>query len=168
MRQRQPEIEYFLDCGTVVFFGPVRATQQLKYALYGVFDLAYNGRDGPVRLQVIGDRQGIPARYLEQIFQKLRRAGLVRSKRGPGGGYLLASPAHEISVADVVVAVQGVLLAGAQSEAGGGSATPGFVWDQIGEDLLQVFGARTIADVCRDAEERGVKRADAKAFMYEI
>jgi Rrf2 family protein len=150
------------------FFATVRATQQLKYALYGVFDLAYNGRDGPVRLQVIGDRQGIPARYLEQIFQKLRRAGLVRSKRGPGGGYLLASPAHEISVADVVVAVQGVLLARAKNEAGGGSATPGFVWDQIGEDLQQAFGARTIADLCRDAEERGVKRAGAEALMYEI
>ncbi len=71
-------------------------------------------------------------------------------------------------MADVVVAVQGVLLARAKGEAGGGSATPGFVWDQIGEDLQQAFGARTIADVCRDAEERGVKRADAETFMYEI
>ncbi|MEE9282421.1 MAG: Rrf2 family transcriptional regulator [Myxococcota bacterium] len=146
----------------------MRATQQLKYALYGVFDLAYNGQDAPVPLQVIGERQGIPTRYLEQIFQRLRRAGLVRSKRGPGGGYLLASPAHEISIADVVVAVQGALLSMARSEADGGAATPGFVWERIDESLRQALGACTIADLCREAEERGVERASEHSLMYEI
>ncbi len=68
----------------------MRATQQLQYAIYGVFDLAYNGGPRPTRIQEVAERQGIPTRYLEQIFQKLRRAGLVESKRGPGGGYFLA------------------------------------------------------------------------------
>ena len=146
----------------------MRATQQLKYALYGVFDLAYNGGDGPVTLQEIGDRQGIPTRYLEQIFQRLRRAGLVRSKRGPGGGYLLASPAHEISVADVVIGVQGALLCVAEGREDGGPATPAFVWDEISEGLRQALAARSIADLCREAEQRGVERADERPLMYEI
>ena len=65
----------------------VRWSFQIQYAICGVFDLAYNGQGDPVQVRVIGERQGIPTRYLEQIFQKLRRAGLVTSKRGPGGGY---------------------------------------------------------------------------------
>ncbi len=107
----------------MVFFAAVRATQQLKYALYGIFDLAVYGGRGPVSLHEIGERQGIPSRYLEQIFQRLRRAGLVSSKRGPGGGYLLAAPPHEISVADVIVAVQGALLSIGETEVDEGSAT---------------------------------------------
>lgn len=146
----------------------MRATQQLRYALYGVFDLAYNGGDAPVALQVIGERQGIPARYLEQIFQRLRRAGLVRSKRGPGGGYLLAVPAGEISLADVVVAVQGSLLSMTEGASEAGPASPRFVWDRIDEGLRQTLGARTIADLCREAEERGVPRAEDRSLMYEI
>ncbi len=146
----------------------MRATQQLKYALYGIFDLAFYGGRDPVSLQEIGARQGIPSRYLEQIFQRLRRAGLVSSKRGPGGGYLLAAPPHQISVADVIVAVQGALLSMGDTGVDGGSATPGFVWDVISEDLQRTLAGHTIADICRQAEERGLRRADGSRFMYEI
>ena len=152
----------------MVFSAAVRATQQLKYALYGIFDLAFYGGRGPVSLQEIGARQGIPSRYLEQIFQRLRRAGLVSSKRGPGGGYLLAVPPQQISVADVIVAVQGALLSMGDTGVDGGSATPGFVWDLISEDLRRTLAAHTIADICRQAEERGLQRADGSRFMYEI
>ncbi len=149
----------------------MRASQQLRYAIYGVFDLAYNGQGRPISLQEIGARQGIPARYLEQIFQKLRRAGLVRSKRGPGGGYLLAAPPEEVSLADVVLAVQGVLLT--MSEGNGSrnqsqKESPSFVWDEIRDGLRQTLERCSLADLCREAASRGVDRAAPDPVMYEI
>jgi Rrf2 family protein len=145
----------------------MRATQQLRYAIYGVFDLAYNGTSRPIPLQEIGRRQGIPGRYLEQIFQKLRRAGLVRSKRGPGGGYLLATSPDQISLADVVLAVQGVLLT--MSERPDGPAeSPDFVWEEIRDGLRNTLEHCSFADLCREAAARGVNRANRGPAMYEI
>jgi Rrf2 family iron-sulfur cluster assembly transcriptional regulator len=68
-------------------------------------DLAMRQTRGPVTLAAISERQHISLSYLEQLFGKLRRHKLVSSTRGPGGGYNLARPAHEISVADIVTAV---------------------------------------------------------------
>ena len=146
----------------------MRASQQLKYAIYGVFDLAYHGADRPVAIQEIGVRQAIPVRYLEQIFQKLRRGGLVVSKRGPGGGYQLARPAPEISLADVITVVQGVLLARPEPSDGESEDSPDFVWAQIQEGLERALETRTIADLCREAADRGIERAAAEPAMYQI
>ncbi len=146
----------------------MRVTHQLKYAIYGVFDLAYHGTRRTIPIQEIGKRQGIPARYLEQIFQRLRRAGLVASKRGPGGGYALARPPEEISLADVVVAVQGVLISRSVEPGGDARACPSFVWRLLDADLETVLRSRTIADLCREAARRGVDRAAVEPAMYHI
>lgn len=146
----------------------MRATHQLKYAIYGIFDLAYHGSRRPVPIQVIGQRQGIPARYLEQIFQRLRRAGLVVSKRGPGGGYALARPPEAISLADVVIAVQGVLISRSVEEGGEARECPSFVWGMLDADLAQALEARSVADLCREAARRGVERAASEPTMYHI
>jgi Rrf2 family iron-sulfur cluster assembly transcriptional regulator len=98
----------------------MRFSQQAQYAICGMFDLAYNGESLPVQVRVIGDRQRIPARYLEQIFQRLRKAELVRGKRGPGGGYVLARPASAITLRHIVEAVEGPLAEGLAS----GAPTP--------------------------------------------
>ncbi len=144
----------------------MRATQQLQYAIYGVFDLAYNGGEGPTRIQEVAERQGIPMRYLEQIFQKLRRAGLVASKRGPGGGYLLARAPEEISLADVLLAVQGVLLT--RSETDPVRENPEFVWELMREGLEAALQRWSIADLSREAARRGVDRAESEPAMYDI
>ncbi len=146
----------------------MRATQQLKYAIYGVFDLAYHGANRPVRIQEIGERQQIPGRYLEQIFQRLRRAGLVVSKRGPGGGYQLGRAAGEVTLADVITAVQGELIAGPDEEGRASSDSPAFVWDLVHARLQDALGGITIADLCREAAERGIRRADAEPATYQI
>ena len=151
---------------TLWYGPPVRASQQLKYAIYGIFDLAYHGQDRPVTLQEVGARQRIPARYLEQIFQKLRRAGLVRSKRGPGGGYILARGPQEISLADVIRAVQGRVLCSA--EEGGPPRETAWLWDSIEGVLHESLGSHTIADVCREAALRGLERSGSEPAMYEI
>ncbi len=70
-----------------------------------MIDVALHGTKGPVTLAGVSERQKISLSYLEQLFGKLRRAGLVDSVRGPGGGYHLARPADAVSVADVILAV---------------------------------------------------------------
>ena len=146
----------------------MRATQQVRYAIYGVFDLAYHGGARPVPLAEVGKRQAIPARYLEQIFQKLRRAGLVTSKRGPGGGYQLARRPEEITLAEVVRAVQGQVLLLSDLDKGQAGSGPDFVWDLIRSGLEQALAEHSVADLCREAVERGVKRAALDPAAYEI
>jgi Rrf2 family iron-sulfur cluster assembly transcriptional regulator len=146
----------------------MRATHQLKYAIYGIFDLAYHGSQRPIPIQEIGRRQGIPVRYLEQIFQRLRRAGLVVSKRGPGGGYSLARPPEEISLADVVVAVQGVLISRSAEPGEEARECPGFVWAMLDDALESALESRSVADLCREAARRGVDRAASEPAMYHI
>lgn len=76
-----------------------------RYAMVALADLALQPREGLTNLSEISERQDISLPYLEQLFVKLRRAGLVESVRGPGGGYKLAKPAAEIRVADILTAV---------------------------------------------------------------
>lgn len=83
----------------------MRLTTKGRYAVTALLDLAINGDDGPVNLADISARQGISLSYLEQLFAKLRRAGLVCSIRGPGGGYRLAQEAQAIRIAHIIDAV---------------------------------------------------------------
>ena len=146
----------------------MRATQQIRYAIYGIFDLAYNGGARPVPLVEVGRRQAIPARYLEQIFQKLRRGGLVASKRGPGGGYSLARKPEAIRLSDIARAVQGSVLTLPDLEKGRSAESPDFVWDLVRGALEQALATTSVADLCREAAERGVLRAPLEPTSYEI
>ena len=83
----------------------MRLTTKGRFAVTALIDLALRCSDGPVTLAGISDRQKISLSYLEQLFGKLRRCNLVDSVRGPGGGYCLARPVEEITVADIVRAV---------------------------------------------------------------
>lgn len=83
----------------------MRLTTKGRYAVTAMLDLALHHEGGPVALGDIAQRQGISLSYLEQLFTRLRRRGLVRSTRGPGGGYRLGREAQHIAVADVIRAV---------------------------------------------------------------
>ncbi len=83
----------------------MRLTTKGRFAVTAVLDLATHGANGPVTLTEISERQGISLSYLEQLFGRMRRGGLVKSTRGPGGGYRLARPVDVVTVADVIVAV---------------------------------------------------------------
>ena len=83
----------------------MRLTTKGRFAVTAMIDLALRCADGPVTLAGIADRQKISLSYLEQLFGKLRRHGLVDSVRGPGGGYCLARPGNQITVTDIVRAV---------------------------------------------------------------
>jgi Rrf2 family iron-sulfur cluster assembly transcriptional regulator len=83
----------------------MRLTTKGRFAVTAMVDLAMRGGRGPVTLAGISERQSISLSYLEQLFGKLRRNGIVDSVRGPGGGYCLARPSAKISIAEIVVAV---------------------------------------------------------------
>ncbi len=83
----------------------MRLTTKGRYAVTAVLDLALHQDTGPVSLAAISERQCISLSYLEQLFAKLRRNNIVCSTRGPGGGYQLASSVDEVSVSDIILAV---------------------------------------------------------------
>ena len=83
----------------------MRLTTKGRYAVTAMLDLSLHDERGPVPLNEVSRRQGISLSYLEQLFLRLRRAQLVRSIRGPGGGYMLARPPERITIAEVIEAV---------------------------------------------------------------
>lgn len=132
----------------------ISITSKSRYAVVAMAELARSGGDAPVPLAQIAERRGMPLQFLEQLFSTLRRAGLLNSQRGVKGGYTLARPADEITVLEVVQALDGRLGEEAR-EAGG-------IWREGVEALREVFRSTTIADIAaREA-------ADAGAGMYYI
>ncbi len=83
----------------------MRLTSKGRYAVRAILDLTFNSNGRPVRLQEISERQKISLHYLEQLFRRLRKGTVVKSVRGPGGGYVLARGMDEVSVKDVLVSV---------------------------------------------------------------
>ncbi len=126
-----------------------------RYAVMALVDLAHNGHDQPVSLADIADRQDISQSYLEQLFGRLRKAGLVRSVRGPGGGYLLSYPAEEMRISDVILAVDEplrVTRCTPSSPAGCLSnrsrCLTHDLWVELGNQIQIYLASVTIGDVC--------------------
>jgi len=84
---------------------PMRLSTKGRYGVTAMMDLAIHDNAGPITLADISQCQGISLSYLEQLFSRLRKGGLVEGVRGPGGGYRLSRPAKEISIAEIITAV---------------------------------------------------------------
>lgn len=126
-----------------------------RYAVMAMADLAQNAKGKPVTLADIADRQEISLSYLEQLFGKMRKAGLVTSVRGPGGGYLLGRAAGELRVADIVLAVDEPIKAtrctpgspnGCHSRHG--RCLTHDLWEELGNQIYLFLNAVTLADIC--------------------
>jgi Rrf2 family iron-sulfur cluster assembly transcriptional regulator len=124
-----------------------------RYAVMAMTELAGQQADRALSLAAIAERQQISRPYLEQLFARLRREGLVRSVRGPGGGYRLARSAEETSVADVVIAVDEPLRATRCQGDGPGCMTGGArclthdLWAETGRQLEAYLSGISLADV---------------------
>jgi len=151
--------------------GDMRFSLQVQYAICASFDLAYSGQGEPIQIRAIADRQAIPQRYLEQIFVRLRRARLVDSKRGPGGGYWLARPAGEITLCQIVEAVEGPLsgsLEMAPPKSGTRENRPDFLWESLADRFSEVLAETTLDTLCRQAARANLPGGRADAPMYFI
>ncbi len=144
-----------------------------RYAVRALFDIAFYNQGRPTQVKDIADRQGIPPRFLEQIFQDLKRAGLVGSKRGPQGGYSLLKEPREISVGDVLRVTDGpVSLAEGSEDAPRGGPNCRQATESVFEDLSRRVEACldgvSVADICTRAEQLGVRKPGAKKYVYMI
>ncbi len=141
------------------------------YALCGIFDLAYNGAGEPIRVRVIGERQAIPYRFLEQIFQDLRRAGLVAGKRGPGGGYVLTRRPEKISLREVIEAIEGPLAIAGDASTDDRPASvhrPDFLWSELSSRIATLLDTIAVSEVCREAVRQSVERDLPGGLDYQI
>jgi Rrf2 family transcriptional regulator, cysteine metabolism repressor len=131
-----------------------------EYAIKAMLDLSMSESSGLVSIQEIASRQSIPQRYLEQVLLQLKRAGLLTSKRGAAGGYHLTRPPGEITVGEVLRAVEGTApLAGAHGPRRGAADHGGDLaqlWDDLSRAVSQVIDGMTFGDLAaRAAERRG-------------
>jgi len=130
----------------------MRVSAKADYALRAMIELAALGTDRPVKGERIAQAQEIPLKFLENILGDLRHAGIVRSQRGAEGGYWLARPAEEITVADVVRAVEGPIanvrgLGPEAVEYNGSAERLRDVWIAVRANLRAVVERTTIADL---------------------
>ena len=134
----------------------MRLTSKGRYAVTAMLDVALHSKESPVPLADISERQGISLSYLEQLFSKLRKSGLVASVRGPGGGYLLGADADEISVGKVIAAVNETVDA---TRCGGGSDCCGgtrclthTLWRDLSSRIHDFLDGITLGQLMRDNE----------------
>jgi Rrf2 family protein len=134
--------------------GGMRVSAKADYALRAVIELAVIGAESPVKGERIAQAQEIPLKFLENILGDLRHAGIVRSQRGVEGGYWLARPAEEITVAEVVRSVEGPIanvrgVGPEQVEYAGSAERLREVWIAVRANLRAVLEEVTIADLAR-------------------
>lgn len=135
----------------------MRLTTRGRYAVTAMLDLALHGADATVALADVAERQELSLTYLEQLFNRLRRASLVSSARGPGGGYRLARPAEEISVADVIAAVDESVDAtrcgGARNCHGRQRCLTHDLWESLSHEIEGFLSRITLATLVAKAPE---------------
>ena len=133
----------------------MRMSTKGRIAVSALIDLALHERNGPVALASICQRRQVSLSYLEQLFSRLRRQGLVESCRGPGGGYTLGQDAEEITVAQIVLAVDDPMENTAQDDQGQGISLD--LWQQLHTVMLQHMSSITLASLVQEQLDKGVK-----------
>jgi Rrf2 family iron-sulfur cluster assembly transcriptional regulator len=133
----------------------MRLSTKGRYAVMAMVDLAKHSEGQPIVLADIAERQVISLSYLEQLFAKLRVAGLVKSVRGPGGGYLLGHGADETRISDIILAVDEPIRAtrcspGAPMGCSGSNTRclTHDLWEELGNQIHLYLSSVTLADVC--------------------
>ncbi|MBI2993938.1 MAG: Fe-S cluster assembly transcriptional regulator IscR [Gammaproteobacteria bacterium] len=144
----------------------MKLTTKGRYAVTAILDLALHREQGPVNLAEISSRQAISLSYLEQLFSRLRKFGLVASARGPGGGYLLGRDASEISIADVIGAVDESVDAtrcrGLKNCQGDERCLTHDLWEDLSLHITSFLSGISLADMIQQRMVRQVsQRQDA-------
>jgi Rrf2 family iron-sulfur cluster assembly transcriptional regulator len=149
----------------------VKLSSKGRYGVRALFDIAFHNEGGPTQIREIAEREAIPARFLEQIFQDLKRAGLVSAKRGPRGGYQLARPPAEISVGDVLRALEGPEIIAVEDDGARGRPQPdvvGAVFQTIAQRASACFDSVSLAEVCVEATRLGLSSRARPRLSYVI
>ncbi len=149
----------------------MKLTTKGRYAVNAVLDLALNAHQGPVKLVHISDRQGISLSYLEQLFSRLRRNQLVTSFRGPGGGYQLGKTIHQISIADIILAVNESIDATRCKTRGdcqqGELCLTHHLWMDLSAQLEEFLSGISLADLIDRHSDREESRLALQAYAQQ-
>lgn len=151
-----------------MYGGYMKLSTKGRYAVTAMMDLAIHDREGPVTLSDISSCQGISLSYLEQLFAKLRQTGLVEGVRGPGGGYRLGKPSHQISVADIIMAVDenidNTRCKGSKDCNKGEKCLTHHLWNDLSERLYDFLDGITLSEFIKNPEVRKIShRQDTTA-----
>lgn len=138
----------------------MRLTTKGRYAVTAMLDLALHKNQGPVSLSDISSRQAISLSYLEQLFSKLRRSGLVSSVRGPGGGYELKRGSGDIFIAQIIDAVDESVdttkCQGAGDCQGGETCLTHYLWEDLSEQIHTFLESISLADLVAKNEVKKI------------
>jgi Rrf2 family protein len=151
----------------------VRVSAKADYAVRAMIELASGGEEGnPIKGDRIAEAQAIPLRFLENILGELRHAGLVQSRRGTDGGYWLAKPRDDITVADIVRAVEGPLATVRGEPADeltfeGGAKPLREVWIALRANIREILESVTLADVVADKLPEPVRAIAAQPDVWQ-
>ncbi|MER7179285.1 Rrf2 family transcriptional regulator [Streptomyces hyaluromycini] len=150
----------------------MRISARADYAVRAVLELAVRQGEGPVKAEEIAGAQEIPHKFLEGILGDLRRAGIVDSRRGGGGGYRLARDASAITVADLIRAVDGPIVSVRGERPTGlaytGTAQPLLpLWIALRANVRKILEGVTVADIAADALPEPVRALAAEPAAWE-
>jgi Rrf2 family protein len=154
----------------------MKLSTKSRYGLRALFDIAYNSGNLPAQIQDISRRQDISPRYLEQIFQSLKKMGILKSKRGPQGGYYLTKSPDEITVKDIIHATEGGMVlvdcvSGKRKKKSctfEGCCVTQSIWEEATAKLNDYFATLTLKSLCEKGQAMGLKREQDHRFMYYI
>lgn len=155
----------------------MRLSTRSRYGVRALFDMAYNSGTHSVQIKDISRRQDISPRYLEQIFQNFKKAGILKSIRGPEGGYFLARTPDQITLREIIEAAEGdVLIVGCLNSGKGEKVACIFdtncatqlVWQEATELLYDYFTKTTLKTICEKAQTLGIKREFDHSYTYYI
>ncbi|MFP4279197.1 MAG: Rrf2 family transcriptional regulator [Halochromatium sp.] len=145
----------------------MRLSTKGRYAVTAMLDLALNSGRGPVTLADISVNQGISLSYLEQLFAALRAKQLVRGIRGPGGGYYLGKGADEISIADIICAVdewvEFTRCRGRENCRGGERCLTHSLWDQLSDEIFTFLSEISLADLVERGHRQSPRQGEPVA-----
>lgn len=153
----------------------MRLTSKGRYAVRAMLDLATHSGGNPVRLQEISARQSISLHYLEQLFRKLRNGGVVKSVRGPGGGYLLSRHQDEISIRSILESVGEVIdpARDIHKDPEGGNSTAEFkmCWNyfkNLGVIMEEYLATTSLGDISRKGQGEQFATADGEDAVGSV
>ena len=151
----------------------MRLTTKGRFAVTAMIDLALRNESSPITLAAISQRQQISLSYLEQLFGKLRRRDLVESTRGPGGGYSLGRAAGDITVADIILAVDEPLdatLCGGKENCGvdGGRCMTHDLWTRLNARMLAFLESVSLQQLVDEQHANGIVIEDQPAAKQAI
>ena len=155
----------------------MKLSTKSRYGVRAMFDMAYHAGTLPVQIKDISRRQKISPRYLEQIFQDLKKAGLLKSRRGPQGGYYLSRKPEEITAKEIILAAEGEMnLVQCTKDDGDCQTCCEFenqcvtkeIWQEASRRLHEYFDSVTLRDLCERGKDLGLEKELDHRFMYFI